>query len=195
MWCCFTAGTVSPASSLCFFQKCLSGDSHQRECVQSFSGVFLGNQWKYRHGGLRCGSVAYRLTLSFGGGGQLHGPCRWGAVQWKVPMVGGAGIARVGKQSEQFVLPELSGLEILLWKQHYLTGSVTGNRKSFAKLKIHNNRESCRNHLFNPSPRGDCCQWGACLHALRSTREWLRAPSPAQPSFMLLSLTWCWLAF
>lgn len=28
-------------------------------------------------------------------------------------MVGGAGIARLGKQSEQFVLPELSRLEIL----------------------------------------------------------------------------------
>lgn len=30
-------------------------------------------------------------------------------------------------------------------------------KQSFAKLKIHHNRESYRNHLFNPSPRGDCC--------------------------------------
>ena len=85
-----------------------------------------------------------------------------------------------------------------LWKQHYLTGSVTRNRKSFAKLKIHNNRESCRNQLFNPSPRGDCCQRGACLHALRSTNEWLRAPSAAQlhapqPDLVLACIleNWC----
>ena len=39
----------------------------------------------------------------------------------------GTRIAKLGKQSEQFVLPELSGLEILLRKQHYLIGSVTGN--------------------------------------------------------------------
>lgn len=97
--------------------------------MQSFSGVFLGSRWKRRHGGLRCGSAVSRLTRSFGGGGGWQGAPRamqMGGCAAKGPH-GGTGIAKLGKQSEQFVLPELSGLEILLRKQHYLIGSVTGN--------------------------------------------------------------------
>ena len=60
--------------------------------MQSFSGAFLGNRWKCRHGGLQCGCVAYRLTLSFGGGGELHGPSmQMGGCAVKGPHGGGRG--------------------------------------------------------------------------------------------------------